>query len=337
MKQTLSRSERQSASRAPSLEVDRLPARTVAPWGITGPELERLSSTVRFMELHCRPRTRTTGLWLATTARDTPRSLIADVWKRITRQQGKFGLRPYSVLTFETRGGIHAHIAYIGNPEIASRLKASKKFADLVDVRPIPEPNGLTRKYLAKERTPQAGYRRAHMLGGRQAGSHRLPGGGDRVRLSRQLERDAIEAGYIEPWQRTYARRSVARKSAPAAQIATNHVPTSRGVRMNAPVRPPGPFLRPSKSGHCFGSDELVWDALQLRLASGGRVLATVEPDGNWSGMWRVRSGGTLSDMANLSRAKDAALSIVLRELNAGRYQNVARTDCPPGYRGPGN
>jgi hypothetical protein len=189
MKQTLSRSERQPVSNAPSLAVDRLPARTVATWGITGPELERLSSTVHFMELHCRPRT--TGLWLATTARGTSRPLVADIWKRITRLQGAFGLHPYSVLTFETGGGIHAHITYIGNLEIASRLK---------------------RKYLAKERTPQAGYRRGHMLGGRLAGSHRLPGGGDRVRLSRRLERDAIEAGHIEPWQRTYARRSVARK-----------------------------------------------------------------------------------------------------------------------------
>jgi hypothetical protein len=105
---------------------------------------------------------------------------------------------------------------------------------------------------------------------------------------------------------------------------------------MNAPVRPLGPFLRPSKSGHCFGTDELVWDKLELRLGSGGRVLAMVEPDGNWSGMWRVRSSGTLTDMANLSRAKDAALSIALRELNAGRYQTHARTDCP-GNRLPGN
>src|SRR5262245_1745202 len=68
------------------------------------------------------------------------------------------------------------------------------------------------RKYLAKERTPQAGYRRSHMFGGRLAGSHRLPGGGDRVRLSRELERDSIEASYVEPWRRTNARRSLERK-----------------------------------------------------------------------------------------------------------------------------
>jgi hypothetical protein len=44
--------------------------------------------------------------------------------------------------------------------------------------------------------------------------------------------------------------------------------------------------------------------------------MATLEEDKNWPGMWRVRFGGKLSDMANLSRAKDAAISLVLGELN---------------------
>ena len=45
--------------------------------------------------------------------------------------------------------------------------------------------------------------------------------------------------------------------------------------------------------------------------------MATLEPDTYWPGMWRVRFGDKLSDMANLSRAKDAAISLVLSELNA--------------------
>jgi hypothetical protein len=121
-------------------------------------------------------------------------------------------LQRYSVITFESRGGLHAHIVFIGTSELARRLKASKQFGDLIDVCPVTDNNGLARKYLAKERTPQAGYRRAHMLGGRINGSHHLPGGGDRVRLSRLLERDGIEAGYIEPWQHTNASRSVEEK-----------------------------------------------------------------------------------------------------------------------------
>jgi hypothetical protein len=211
MEQTFSRSENRSVSDAPSLAVDRLPARTAAAWGITGPELERLSGAVRFMELRCdSPRV---GLWLATANRGACRALIADIWKRITRLQGACRLHPYSVTTFETRGGLHAHIAFIGTPEIARRLQTSKQFGHLIDVRPITDNDGLARKYLAKERTPQAGYRRSHMLGGRIAGSHRLPGGGDRVRLSRELEHDAIEGGYVEAWRHTNAKRSPERKS----------------------------------------------------------------------------------------------------------------------------
>ena len=39
---------------------------------------------------------------------------------------------------------------------------------------------------------------------------------------------------------------------------------------------------------------------------------------GPWKcGARRVKFGGELSDMVNLSRAKDAAVSMVLRELNA--------------------
>ena len=157
------------------------------------------------MKLHCHSSRRAT-LWLLTTDGGTPRPLIADIWKRITRLQGACRLHCYSVITFESRGGLHAHIVFIGVAEIARRLKASNQFGDVIDVRRVRDPHGLF-KYLAKERTPQAGYRREHVLGGRLNGSHRLEGGGDRVRLSRQLQRDAIEAGYVEPWQHTNAKR----------------------------------------------------------------------------------------------------------------------------------
>jgi hypothetical protein len=35
----------------------------------------------------------------------------------------------------------------------------------------------------------------------------------------------------------------------------------------------------------------------------------TVEPDGRWPSMWRVHKGERISDMVNLSRAKDAAIT----------------------------
>jgi hypothetical protein len=210
MQQRLSRSERARSSDKPSIKVDRLPSRTTALHGITGPELERLSGAVRFLTLHCQRRR--SALWLATTNKGAARPAIADVWKRITRLQTKYDLPAYSVAVLETRGGLHAHITFIGTRAIARRLQSSSVFGELIDVRLVTDPNGLARKYLSKERTPQAGYGREHLLGGRLKGSHRLEGGGDRVRLSRALERDAIEAGYVDAWQHSNARRSPERR-----------------------------------------------------------------------------------------------------------------------------
>jgi hypothetical protein len=65
-----------------------------------------------------------------------------------------------------------------------------------------------------------------------------------------------------------------------------------------------------------FGQTDLQWEGDRLRLRS-GRLLATVEPDQKWNGMWRVRlPGGYLSDMVNRSRARDAAISLALGTLN---------------------
>ena len=107
---------------------------------------------------------------------------------------------------------MHAHIVFLGTSEIVERLRDSAAWREIIQVDPVTDAGGLALKYLAKERTPQAGFRRNHVLGGRLKGSHPLEGGGDRVRLSRDLERDAIEAGYVEPWQHTNARRAAERK-----------------------------------------------------------------------------------------------------------------------------
>jgi hypothetical protein len=123
------------------------------------------------MELHCQRRRN--GLWwLSTDKKSSHRATIAAVQKWITKLQWRYGLRPYNVTVFETGGGLHAHIAFIGTAELADRLKASKRFGAIIKVGPV----------------------------------------GDRVRLSRDLERDAIDAGYVQDWQRTNARRAPERK-----------------------------------------------------------------------------------------------------------------------------
>jgi hypothetical protein len=71
---------------------------------------------------------------------------------------------------------------------------------------------------------------------------------------------------------------------------------------------------------------DLRWDGHKLRLNS-GRLLATVEPDAEWAGMYRVRlTDGELTDMVNMARARDAAAHLVLADLN----QHASRVEAPP-------
>jgi hypothetical protein len=221
------------------------------------------------MELHRKPKR---GLWCLHTNKGTIRSTISDIQKRITRLQIEHGLRPYNVTTFETRGGLHAHIVFLGNREIAKRLKRSTAFGEFIQVKPVTDPVGLVRKYLAKERTPQAGYRRHHVLGGRLRGSHRLDGGGDRVRLSRDLERDAIDAGFVEQWRHANARRSAQRKfySPRSTQRLRKTAPRPGG---QAPLFPE--FERPVSRLRDFGGGvvppavrvEIEWRRRQVGLS----------------------------------------------------------------------
>jgi hypothetical protein len=70
---------------------------------------------------------------------------------------------------------------------------------------------------------------------------------------------------------------------------------------------------------------DLKWDGLKLRLKS-GRLLATVEPDAKWPKMYRVRlPDGHVTDMVNLSRAKDAAMELTINRLNKRRHAALDR------------
>jgi hypothetical protein len=62
----------------------------------------------------------------------------------------------------------------------------------------------------------------------------------------------------------------------------------------------------------------LAWvrDGAAWVVRHSGTELARVVPDEKYPGMWRVRSDGRLSDMVNLTRAKDAAATMALAILN---------------------
>jgi hypothetical protein len=149
-------------------------------------------------------------LWYLTTA-NGGRETIATIQKRITRLQCERGFFAYSAWCFETRPKLHAHFIFVGDTTMRKKLEQAA-FGPFIRVREVYDLNKLLCGYHAKERTPQAGWSRERQLGWRVTGSHRLEGGGDRVRLSRQLERDAVEDGWVAAWLHTNAKRSSVRK-----------------------------------------------------------------------------------------------------------------------------
>ena len=64
---------------------------------------------------------------------------------------------------------------------------------------------------------------------------------------------------------------------------------------------------------------DTVWKGFRLFAVGIRRPIAEIIPDGIYASMWRFRllPGGKLSDMVNLSRAKDAAVTVALAALNA--------------------
>jgi hypothetical protein len=67
---------------------------------------------------------------------------------------------------------------------------------------------------------------------------------------------------------------------------------------------------------HDYRQRHLKWAGLELRLPT-GRLLATVKStDDKYPGMYRVHMpDGHVTDMVNLTRAKDAAVGLALARL----------------------
>jgi hypothetical protein len=69
-------------------------------------------------------------------------------------------------------------------------------------------------------------------------------------------------------------------------------------------------------TGHVFGNHELTWRGNDLHVGHSRKPLLSIVRDENWPSMWRVLHGGLLSDMVNLTRARDAARGVALAVLN---------------------
>jgi hypothetical protein len=82
-------------------------------------------------------------------------------------------------------------------------------------------------------------------------------------------------------------------------------------------------------------SKKLAWrkdaNGFTLTLGGRGRPLLEVVPDKTYAGMWRIQMpDGRLSDMVNLARAKDAALSIAVRTIHSQKQGGETPAKGPP-------
>jgi len=93
----------------------------------------------------------------------------------------------------------------------------------------------------------------------------------------------------------------------------------------------------PIKRSRIVASTELVWwpcgAGFTLHLGR-SKPLLSVVPDVTHSGMWRISHRGRLSDMVNLTRAKDAALTWALGDLNRGQESHSGGSYARSNARG---
>ena len=98
-------------------------------------------------------------------------------------------------------------------------------------------------------------------------------------------------------------------------------------------LRPFGALQPQAPPNHksIVGRDRLKWrecsGGLSLHYGHSQLALVRIEPDGKWRKMFRVRlPDGGISNLANLSRAKDAAFAIALRLLNSEPQETTLRS-----------
>ena len=77
--------------------------------------------------------------------------------------------------------------------------------------------------------------------------------------------------------------------------------------------------------------DNMIWkrDGAGWRLFHGRHIVGRVVPDAKYTGMWRVKLPGGLSDLTNLTRARDAARELAIRKIehrrNAAEMERKAK------------
>jgi hypothetical protein len=96
----------------------------------------------------------------------------------------------------------------------------------------------------------------------------------------------------------------------------------------------------PASTGHIYGRKDFTWhehpDGWALHAVGHQSAIVHIVPDGTWPGMWRIRHpDGQLSDMANLTRARDGAIAVAMRLLDP-RKRGEQRAPAASPIRVPG-
>jgi hypothetical protein len=209
--QTLGGATKNAKGRAslPSIVVNsrrREDRRTALSHGLSFTEMKRLSAAAFWLEKQG------ASVFLSTPGRtDNDPTATRVLSDRLKSHYCRFcalnALPPRWVEVWETRPGPHSHIICgIVSREKARALRKSisrSKVLAEVDVKPVYNRAGLV-EYLFGEMSSTARFASGRPM---RKGAYKLPGGGDRVRLSRTFEAELLAARLVEPWPKTNARR----------------------------------------------------------------------------------------------------------------------------------
>lgn len=291
----------------------RQPSRTTAPHGIHQEEVKRLSGACHSMLTHGRQ------LWFFTLGdgiQQLPpgeaRTIIAAFLKVLVTMQQKEGLPKDYALVLHCDKGLHAHVICPANRRIRDALKKSARFGHYLHRRYVFDVHGLA-NYLANEMTPQA----HRATGGgirRKRGSHQLPGGGDRVRLSSALKEAVIAAGYVERWKPTNAKRKEARTSGRPYRIRSGKapIPTPQQIPMFPEHEKPLARIRDFHGGILTPSQALELEFRRQRLGLSQRQVAAL-------------AGISQPHYANVVRGHDSMSRFAARQLREALLHADAR------------
>ena len=205
----------------PSLVVkgDR-PARTISRYqnGLSKAEVILAGDALHFLRETRRPL-----VWLVLEAHDegeqVARWLADRVKADIGQMQRRSGAPRYVLELLEGACEVHSNIIApvprgLAARSLIERVERSGVYGDHAKGQLVRDVDGLM-GYLRKEATPEAHFAFGYRFR-REKGSHPLgEGGGDRVRLSRDLEHAMLATGRMQPRTRTYRKRGLVQTPEP--------------------------------------------------------------------------------------------------------------------------